>query len=164
MSCGWPTAVTRPCVITAAKSAMEIRPVMALVPDRAALAAGTDDALWAKITALHADDGRLDAGSRAVIASKMDAVAANNLTVGKKKVEDPVVRVVRNFERSVAEDTVRNEYAFRSQVHEWFLTGRVPATLDELNERVYAELFLMPKSDPWLGLVAEGAYTALPGR
>lgn len=158
-----PTAVaaTR---ITAAKSAMEIRPVMALVPDRAALAAGTDDALWAKITALHADDGRLDAGSRAVIASKMDAVAANNLTVGKKKVEDPVVRVVRNFERSVAEDTVRNEYAFRSQVHEWFLTGRVPATLDELNERVYAELFLMPKSDPWLGLVAEGAYTALPGR
>jgi hypothetical protein len=26
---------------------------------------------------------------------------------------------------------------------------------------VYAELFLTPSSDPWLGLVPEGAYTAL---
>jgi hypothetical protein len=27
---------------------------------------------------------------------------------------------------------------------------------------VYAELFLMPRTDPWLGLVPADAYTALP--
>ena len=34
--------------------------------------------------------------------------------------------------------------------------------LEALNDRVYAELFLTPKSDPWLGLVAPNTYTALP--
>jgi len=34
--------------------------------------------------------------------------------------------------------------------------------VDEFNERVYAELFLTPRSDPWLGLVPAEAYTALP--
>jgi hypothetical protein len=149
--------------IAVGKGDVERRPLMAMTTDRATLAASTDDAVWAKIAALHAADGRLDAGSRAVMLSKVDAVAANNLTAGKKRVEDPVMRLVRNFERAVAEDTVRNEYGFHTQIHEWFVTNQVPANLDELNERVYAELFLMPRSDPWLGLVPADAYTALPG-
>jgi hypothetical protein len=33
--------------------------------------------------------------------------------------------------------------------------------VDQLNERVYAELFLTPSSDPWLGLVTPDVYTAL---
>src|SRR5204862_7123228 len=102
--------------------------------------------------------------SRAVMLSKAgDAVAANNLTMAKKKAEDPVTRLVRNFERSVAEDTVRNEYALHSRIHEWFAKNQAPRNLDELNEKVYAELFLMPASDPWLGLVPADTYTALPG-
>jgi hypothetical protein len=158
---GAPTALaaTR---IAIGKGDVERRPLMAMTTDRATLAASTDDAVWAKIAALHAADGKLDAGSRAVMLSKVDAVAANNLTAGKRRVEDPVVRLVRNLERAVAEDTVRNEYGFHTQIHEWFVTNRVPASLDDLNERVYAELFLMPRSDPWLGLVPADAYTALP--
>jgi hypothetical protein len=148
--------------ITRGKADLEMRPLLAIATDRATLAASTDDATWTKIAALHAADGTLDAGSRAVILSKVDAVAANNLTAGKKRVEDPIVRIVRNFERAVAEDTVRNEYGFHSQIHEWFVTNQIPASIDDLNERVYAELFLMPKSDPWLGLVPADAYTALP--
>ncbi|HEY7119414.1 MAG TPA: hypothetical protein VH475_22675 [Tepidisphaeraceae bacterium] len=156
--------------ITAAKAAAETGPVVALSRDRAALAKGTDDATWTKIAALHTADGRLDAASRAVILSKVgngagagaNAVAANNRTVGKRIVEDPVTRLVRNFERSVAEDTARNEYGFHTQIHDWFVSGQIPASLDDLNERVYAELFLMPKTDPWLGLVPADAYTALP--
>ncbi len=70
--------------------------------------------------------------------------------------------MIRNFERSVAEDTVRNEYLFHGQIHEWFVRGQVPATLDDLNEKVYAQLFLMPRSDPYLGLVPADTYTALP--
>jgi hypothetical protein len=34
-------------------------------------------------------------------------------------------------------------------------------TLDELDSRVYAELFLTPDSDPWLGLVSPETYLAL---
>ena len=154
--------------IAVGKSAVELRPVLAIVPDRKALESTTDEQTWAAIAALHAPDARLDAGSRAVIASKglhatgADAVAANDRTRGKRVVEDPLVRLIRTFERSVAQDTVRNEYALHAQVHDWFATGTAPRTLDDLNERVYAELFLMPKTDPWLGLVPADAYTALP--
>jgi len=133
-----------------------------LAPDRAALAAGTDDETWAKIAALHAADTRLDASSRAVILSKAGgAVAANQVTTSKRDIEDPTVRMIRNFERSVAEDTVRNEYLFHSQIHEWFVRNQAPANLDELNEKVYAQLFLMPRSDPWLGLVPADTFSAL---
>lgn len=149
--------------VAIAKSALETRAVFALVPDRAALATGTDDAAWAKIAALHVNYGKLDAGSRAVILSKTgNAVAANNLTAAKWKVEDSITRLVRNFERSVAEDTVRNQYLFHSQIHEWFTQNQIPAKLDDLNEKVYAQLFLMPKTDPYLGLVPADTYTALP--
>jgi hypothetical protein len=34
---------------------------------------------------------------------------------------------------------------------------------DRLNEWVYAELFLTPSSDPWLGLAPRDMYTALDG-
>jgi hypothetical protein len=148
--------------ITASKELVEIRPIVALSPDRQTLAARTDEATWARLAALHAEDARLDAGSRAVVYEKAGAVAANRLTTSKMRVEDPTLVMIRNFERSVAEDTVRNEYLFHSQIHEWFVKNQVPAKLEDLNERVYAELFLMPKTDPWLGLVPADTYTALP--
>ena len=34
---------------------------------------------------------------------------------------------------------------------------------DALNEWVYAELFLTPSKDPWLGLAPSDVYTALDG-
>ena len=42
----------------------------------------------------------------------------------------------------------------------WPGAGNV-AELDAFNERVYAELFLTPSSDPWLGLVPADTFTAL---
>ena len=35
--------------------------------------------------------------------------------------------------------------------------------MNRLNNRVYAELFLMPSWDPWLGLRPPNAYSALEG-
>lgn len=145
------------------KGRIEMKPVLALMPARAAAEYREDDPIWAKIAALHATDAALDAGSRAVIVSKNpDAAAANRLTRAKYDVETPLARIIRNFEKSVAEDTVHNEYVFHAKIHEWFVNREVPGTLDELNEKVYAGLFLMPKSDPWLGLVPADVYTALP--
>jgi hypothetical protein len=121
-----------------------------------------DDA-WKRIAALHAADAALDRGSVALMASKNPgAAAANRLSVAKRVVEDPFMALVRSFEASMAEDTVRNEYLFRTRILDWLAKGRYARDVDRLNEAVYAELFLTPSSDPWLGLAADGVYTALP--
>ena len=127
-----------------------------------------DDATWTAIAGLHAADGQLDAGSLALMAAKdPDATQAGRLSIAKTFVESPMVRMVRNFQRSIAEDTVRDEYNLHRQIHLWLAAGAAPGgkpvtTLDELNEQVYAQLFLTPSSDPWLGLVPADIYTALP--
>jgi hypothetical protein len=90
-----------------------------------------------------------------------DAARAGALAVGKRDVESPIVRIVRNFERSIAEDTVRNEYTFHRQIHQWLAMGQDRSAVEALNERVYAELFLTPSTDPWLGLLPPDTYTAL---
>jgi len=161
--------IPAPPAIAAARIAMskgrvELAPILAMIPERAALAAKTNEDLWPKIAALHAADATLDAGSRRVMLSKMgpSAAEANSRTRSKAFVETPLMKMVRSFERSVAEDTVHNEYLLHSQIHDWFAKGALPTSLDDLNERVYAELFLMPKTDAWLGLMPEDAYTALP--
>ena len=63
----------------------------------------------------------------------------------------------------MALDTVKNEYLLHRRIHRWYVDGVAPADFDALNEKVYAELFLTPSSDPWLGLAPADAYTALEG-
>ncbi len=70
------------------------------------------------------------------------------------------MKLLRNFQQAIALDTVRNEYLLHQRIHQWFVAGQV-ADLDALNARVYAELFLTPGSDPWLGLMPADTYTAL---
>ena len=179
---GWPPNGPRPGALDAAtrvvsKTKVEWNIVRALAPRFAALEASTDASVWPRIAALpaHAEDGRLGEGSRAMVRAKHEssgpsAGVAVRLAVGKAMQEDPVLRVIRTFERSVAEDTVRNEYGFHRKIHEWFATRMTettaedPGALDRLNERVYSDLFLTPSSDPWLGLVPDDAYAALEGR
>jgi hypothetical protein len=122
----------------------------------------TEDA-WEKLAALHAEESRLDQASRNLIASQNPTAAvAGTIAVTKRRVENPLVRMFRNLEESVAVDSVRNEYELHRKLHRWFAEGTAPANVDELNDRVYAELFLTPKSDPWLGLLPGDAYSALP--
>src|SRR4029079_15297541 len=76
--------------------------------------------------------------------------------------------IVAGVERSLAADTARNETVLRPRPRRWvarggearrprlragFARGGAPATASALDDRVYAELFLTPASDPWLGLV-----------
>ncbi len=62
---------------------------------------------------------------------------------------------------AIALDTVRNEYILHRQIHQWFVQGNQTSNLDALNEKVYAELFLNPSSDPWLGLAPDDVYSAI---
>jgi hypothetical protein len=120
-----------------------------------------DDATWSRIAALHQEDSRLDATSHTLIRAKdPTAFDARRATVSKTIVEDPLLRQIRNLERSISEDTCRNEYLLHPKIHAWLASGET-TNVDELNRRVYAELFLTPDSDPWLGLVSPDTFTAL---
>lgn len=130
------------------------------------------DAFWQAVAARHADAAKLDESSRLLILRELSleetlpaereamAPAAGRLALTKRRVEDPLLRVVLNFQQSMAIDTVKNEYTLHRQIHQWFASG-ITFSVDDLNERVYAELFLTPSSDPWLGLAPGDVYTAL---
>jgi hypothetical protein len=132
---------------------------------RGRLEAATSDASWTAIALMHAEDSQLDAASRRLIAAKQppSATAAARITTSKTGVESPLVHLMQNLERSIAEDSVRNECLLHARLHEWFLTGAAPAALDSLNRKIYAELFLTPDSDPWLGLAPADVFSALDG-
>lgn len=117
-------------------------------------ARGEDEALWQQIAGKHLGDAHLDANSVALIRSQNPAAYTDAAVLA---------RVVEQFERSVAADSVRNNYIFRVEILRWLAASPAPMQLEALNERVYSELFLTPRSDPWLGLVPESTYTALTG-
>ncbi len=124
---------------------------------------GMNEELWQALANLHRSDVQLDEASVAVMRREAPtAEAAAGVAVTKSIAEDPILRVVKSFEDSIALDTVRNEYLLHRRVHEAFSTDMAAVQNSEtLNEWVYAELFLTPSSDPWLGLVPRDVYSAL---
>jgi hypothetical protein len=124
---------------------------------------GMDDDLWQAVANLHRGEVKLDGASVGVMSGEFPrAVVAGRQAASKFQQENPVLRVVRSFEDSMALDTVRNEYLLHRRVHEKFANdASSPNDVDTLNEWVYAELFLTPSRDPWLGLAPNDVYTAL---
>jgi hypothetical protein len=142
---------------TQSKAKAEMPMLRALSPEYAAkLADAIKDARWEAWEKVGADRPvKLSKESVAVIARQI------------KTTETPqadLEAVVRKLERNIATETARNEYVMRRQVHEWFLEKEPVKDLNALNTRVYADLFLTPKTDPWLGLVDPEAYTGLTVR
>lgn len=122
-----------------------------------------DDAAWRQVTQLHATDAVLDDASIALIRAQFpNAFAAGARALSKMRVEDPILARIGLLQRSIALDTVRNEYLLHRQLHGW-LAQAPGIDLESLNERVYAELFLTPSTDPWLGLAPPDVYTAIAG-
>jgi hypothetical protein len=106
------------------------------------------DREWERMTALHTREVKLDANSQALMQRKLSP-------------DSSFPQVLANFERAIAQDTVRNEYLFHARLHQWLAEGMTESNLNALNERVYSELFLTPSSDRWLGLSAKDAYTGI---
>ena len=69
-------------------------------------------------------------------------------------------KTVQQFQQLIALDTVRNDYLLRRQILGW-LRQDPSIELPRLNARVYSQLFLTPRSDPWLGMVPPDSYSAL---
>jgi hypothetical protein len=124
-----------------------------------------DDDLWKSVAALHRGDVHLDENSIGVMRNEFPkAAVAGALSETKRRVEDPMVRMVSAFEGSMALDEVRNEYLLHRRIHERLAANETGTMdLDALNEWVYAEVFLTPSTDPWLGLAPADVYTALDG-
>ena len=110
------------------------------------------DPNWARLARLYQNRVYLDQGSLNVMQRKLPASVS-------------MPNVVNSFERTIAQDTVRNEYIFHAQIHNWFANGEFmnsdASALTALNRRVYDQLFLTPASDPWLGLVNDNVYTGI---
>jgi hypothetical protein len=121
------------------------------------------DEMWARIAELHQEEARLDEVSFKLMVSKQSAaLRSSRIATSKQLVENPALRTLRNLQRSIAEDTVRNEYLLHAQVDSWFVENKIPSDLGALNAKIYDELFLMPESDPWLGLAPADIFTGLP--
>ena len=130
--------------------------------ERVALSELMTDEIWAACGALHRDDVALDESTRSLIRREQPALPATRIAMTKARIEMPMLGALfEQLENSVAVDTIRNEYELHSQIHEWYLTGGVDDSVAVLNERVYAELFLMPADDEWLGLVDPDVYTGV---
>ncbi len=158
--------------VAPSKFRAEVKTIHAAVDAPAALGDFADDASarWARIAALHAADADLDARSMDLIASKSPtalAFAAQRRTAAKSFSEDPMMRMLREFRQSLAIDSVRNEFDLHRTIHLWLSQSTQPANdaaaVRAFNLRVYAEVFLTPLDDPWMGLAASDAYAAIDG-
>lgn len=112
----------------------------------------TDQATWQRIAQLYINDAKLDKNSIALINSKRFPQKSNS---------NDLQGVISNLETAMALDTVRNEYMLHRQIHQWFTQPNITSNVNTLNERVYAQLFLTPSSDPWLGLMNSETYSAI---
>ncbi|MBU7582702.1 MAG: hypothetical protein KAF91_07280 [Nostoc sp. TH1S01] len=121
--------------------------------NRNTLAEITDKEVWNKIAQFYATDAKLDQNSIALISAK-------KFSSVKTETEN-LRKTINQFENLMALDSLRNEYMLHSQIHQWFTQEAQTNDLGELNEKVYAQLFLTPSSDPWLGLLSNDSYSAI---
>ncbi|HKV34174.1 MAG TPA: hypothetical protein VJP89_07635 [Pyrinomonadaceae bacterium] len=137
-----------PLAITKAYSEANVLRAMTATPE--ALGRITDEAAWQKIAQLHAPDAVLDSGSIALIKRQNPALS-----------DQEFAAMVQKFQSLIALDTVRNEYLMHTKLYPWLLRDPSRTDLAKFNEKVYAELFLTPRSDPWLGLLSNDAYLGI---
>lgn len=156
---GQTPSARRAARLAMSKAVTEVSIINSITYEAQLLAEATDNETWNKIAALHAADATLDSASLALMRRQARATIA--ATASPAQQQQQFKRLVENFERYIALDTVRNEYLMRTQLHAWLTSYRYANNLQGLNERVYSELFLTPRSDPWLGLFSPDTYTAL---
>lgn len=110
----------------------------------------TDEEAWKKIAQLRSSFGTLDDRGISLIKRQNPTLSHEELA-----------RLLKRFQDLIALDTVRNEYLLHSKLYSWLMKDLRANQVDKLNNKVYAELFLTPQTDPWLGLFSSEVYTAL---
>ena len=137
-----------PLAIT--KSGVERNMLFAMTGVSQGLGRITGEAAWRKIASLHAADAVLDSRSVALMKRQDPSLS-----------EKQFAAMLQKFQDAIALDTVRNEYLMHPRLYAWLVQDPSRKDLEKFNEKVYAELFLTPKSDPWLGLLMADVYTGI---
>jgi hypothetical protein len=132
------------------KAATEAPILRALTRLTDSLGQVTDEAAWRKIAQLHSSLAVLDSSSIALIKRQNPELT-----------DEELGGLLTKFQDLIALDTVRNEYLLHTKLYTWLMRDPARNDLEQLNEKVYASLFLTPHSDPWLGLFSTDVYTAL---
>ena len=71
------------------------------------------------------------------------------------------LRIAKNFVDSALMDAVGNEYGLHLTIHQMFgEPSSSPLSWEQLNTKIYADVFLTPRSDSWLGLYPD-SYTGV---
>ncbi|MBC7899366.1 MAG: hypothetical protein H7070_04880 [Saprospiraceae bacterium] len=108
---------------------------------------------WNKLARLYSPSPKLDSNSEAFIRRQ-------NAKTGLSEAE--FTQLFAKLESFIALDTTRNDFVFHTKIYEWL--NRDPTqTVEELNTRVYSDIFQTPNTDKWLGLYSSDVYTALDG-
>jgi len=97
----------------------------------------------------------LDAQSRALVAQLHNA---GPVTAAPAELSAMLARL----EQSIVADTALNELRLRPQIRALLAHGE-PLGLEQLNARIYADVFHTPRADAWLGLLPRTDFTGLPG-
>ena len=125
----------------------------------------TSDARWQSIAGEHINEAAFDDKTREVITQKFPAAeTAAPLAISKLAVESPMLRALRNLQTTAALDTVRNNYLLRTKILAFLENPQARAyyrSLAQVNDWVYARIFLTPKNDPWLGLAPQDVLTGI---
>lgn len=155
---GTPTAL-QAASLAATKMVTEATILRSMTAGAEALGRITDEALWNKIARLHWADAQLDSRSIGLIQRQTQRVStADGSKTGPNRA---LVSLVDKLQKYIALDTVRNEYLMHTRLHGWLIADPTRNDVNRLNDKVYAELFLTPASDPWLGLFSPDTYMAL---
>jgi hypothetical protein len=93
-----------------------------------------------------------------------DATLAATRATSKSAVEMPMLRAFTTFNKSASLDTVKNNYMLRVKILAFLAASSTERwSLDRINDWVYAQVFLTPRQDPWLGLASQNVFTAIDG-
>jgi len=132
------------------KMVAELPALRAMNAGAEALGRIMDEPTWLQIANLHRSEAELDDRSIGLMKKQNPDMS-----------EDDFAGLKVTFQTSLAMDTVRNEYRMHTRLLSWLSQEQWRNDVDKLNDKVYAEMFFTPKSDPWFGLLVPGAYNAI---
>jgi hypothetical protein len=137
----------------------EVGILRAITRDADALTRVMDENTWNRIALQHIREAKLDERSVGLIRRQTRLfLDGDGSTLAP---ETKLTNLIEKLQLNIALDSVRNEYMLHTRVHAWLATDPARFDVEKLNEKVYAELFRTPRSDPWLGLLASDTYLGL---
>lgn len=100
----------------------------------------------------------LDSGSRKLIVS----MAPSDWGLHPSRLQGEALEtMLAELQKRVAGDTLINRHGLHLQIHR-IMSESPKLSFEELNARIYSDVFVTPADDPWLGMAQPEGFTGLP--